>query len=180
LRSRTSALVLAALAAAAACRAAAPSIGDLDAAARAAGNRRDVAIRIGQAIFRTSWSAEVNQVSANEVGRHLIVGIRMWGVKFHHPLSRILFVGEVVALASDVFRAAPATEEIDFWTSVPLEVGRGEVVSGDLARPTSRTVFSVTVRRSEPLESLRERALHGGSGVYWDRDWMRSALGSSG
>ncbi len=91
----------------------------------------------------------MTQISANQLGSHLIVGIRLWGVKFHHPITRDEFVGEVVTLVQRTFAAAPATEEIDVWASVPIAVAKGAVVSGDLAKPTSRTVFSLTVRRSE-------------------------------
>lgn len=66
----------------------APSVADLDAVARAAGNRTDIAERIGRSIFVTQWPAEVNQVSANELDDHLIVGVRLWGVKFHRSLTR--------------------------------------------------------------------------------------------
>jgi hypothetical protein len=157
-------------------RAYAPSVADLDAAARAVGNRRDIAQRIGVAIFSTGWSAQVSQISANEVGSHLIVGIRMWGVKFHHPMTRDEFIGEVVAIAQRTFAAAPATEELDLWASVPIAVAKGEIVSGDLAKPTSRTVFSLTVRRSEAASALRAR-LSGASGaVFWDPQWSRTAF----
>ena len=80
-----------------------PSVADLDAEARAAGNRKDIAEHIGVSIFSTQWSAEVSQVSANEMGKHLIVGIRIWGVKFHRPLSREEFVDEVVSITKRVF-----------------------------------------------------------------------------
>ena len=49
---------------------------------------------------------------------HLIVGIRILGVKFHRPMTRGEFVSEVVALVETSFAAAPDTEEIDLWTSV--------------------------------------------------------------
>ncbi len=154
----------------------APSVADLDAAARAAGNRGDIAQRIGRAIFRTQWPAEVNQVSANELEKHLIVGIRMWGVKFHRPLTRSEFVNEVVSLTEKIFSAAPDAEEIDFWVTVPIAVDKGEIVTGDLAKPTSRTVFSLTVRRAERDQTLRERALQGSDGVFWDAQWARGAF----
>ena len=97
-RTRTGKAALGALLALAiasgAATAAAPSVADLDAAARAVGNRRDLAEHIGESIFGTEWSAEVSQISANQLGTHLIVGIRMWGVKFHHPLSQADFVAE--------------------------------------------------------------------------------------
>ncbi|MFY9737809.1 MAG: hypothetical protein WAK11_02045 [Candidatus Cybelea sp.] len=156
--------------------ASAPSVADLDAAARAVGNRRDVAQSIGRAIFRTQWPAEVNQVSANEMDGHLIVGIRIWGVKFHSPMTRADFVDEVVSLTGDIFAAAPGAEEIDFWAAVPIDVRKDEVVSGDLARPTSRTVFSVTVLRSESAQALRERVMEESDGVFWDALWARDAF----
>jgi hypothetical protein len=154
----------------------APSVADLDAAARAVGNRRDVAQRIGLAVFSTRWSAQVTQISANELSSHLIVGIRLWGVKFHHPITRDEFVGEVVTLVGRAFAAAPATEEIDVWASVPIAVAKGVVVSGDLAKPTSRTVFSLTVRRGETVAAMRARARAAGDGVFWDPQWSRTAF----
>ncbi|HEY6325864.1 MAG TPA: hypothetical protein VIW73_05025 [Candidatus Cybelea sp.] len=154
----------------------APSVADLDAAARAVGNRRDVAQRIGLAVFSTRWSAQVTQISANQLGSHLIVGIRLWGVKFHHPITRDEFVGEVVTLVQRTFAAAPATEEIDVWASVPIAVAKGVVVSGDLAKPTSRTVFSLTVRRADAFAALRARASAVSDGVFWDPQWSRTAF----
>jgi hypothetical protein len=154
----------------------APSVADLDAVARAVGNRRDIAERIGLAVFNTRWSAQISQISANELESHLIVGIRMWGVKFHRPITREEFVGEVVALAQRTFAAAPATEELDLWASVPIAVAKGVVVSGDLAKPTSRTVFSLTVRHSETASALRTRLSQESDAVFWDPQWSRTAF----
>ena len=159
--------------------AATPTVAALDAAARASGNRRDVAAHIGATLFRTEWPAEVNQISANAVGRHLIVGVRMWGVRFHRPLSREAFVNEVVSVVGQIFALAPQAEEVDLWTSVPLSVGRGAVVSGDLARPTSRTVFALTAIRGETTPALRERVLRG-ENVYWDLQWVQNSLAAPG
>lgn len=154
----------------------APSVADLDAAARAAGNRRDIAQSIGRVIFRTQWPAEVNQVSANELDNHLIVGVRIWGVKFHRPLTRADFVAEIVSLTRDIFATAPDAEEIDLWAAVPIDVSKDVIVSGDLAKPTSRTVFSLTVLRSERVEQLRRRAMGESDGVFWDAQWARGAF----
>lgn len=159
----------------AAARAYAPSVADLDAAARAVGNRRDLAQRIGQTVFATQWSAEVSQISANSVGGHLIVGIRILGVKFHRPITRDQFESEVIALLVRTFAAAPGTEEIDLWGSVPINVAKGAVVTGDLAKPTTRTVFSLTARRGETEAALRGRLRDPGA-VFWDADWARSAF----
>jgi hypothetical protein len=155
--------------------AAAPSVADLDASARASGNQIPVAIRIGERLFAMPWPAQVSQISANSVGSHLVIGIRLWGVKFHRPLTRQAFVAEVTSLINQTFAVEPQAEEVDLWTSVPLYIGRGTVVSGDLAVPTSRTVFSITALRGENAAALAARAL-AGSGVYWDPDWERIAF----
>ncbi len=153
-----------------------PSVAQVDAASRSAGNRRDVASRIGDVLFQTEWPAEVTQISANELDRHLIVGIRVQGVKFHRPLRREEFVGEVVDLVQRAFTAAPSAEEVDLWASVPIGVGKGVVVSGDLAKPTSRTVFSVSVRRNESAQALRARIDAADEGVFWDSAWAQTAF----
>ncbi len=153
-----------------------PSVAELDADARAAGNRIDVAERIGNGIFRTTWAAQVSQVSANAIGKHVIVGIRLWGIKFHHPISRGEFLNEVMSLVRTAFAAAPEAEEVDLWASVPISVGKGVVVSGDLAKPTTRTVFSVSVRRGESLEAMLAKT--SGSTAFWDQEWERSAFKS--
>jgi hypothetical protein len=154
----------------------APSVAQLDAQARAAGNRIDLAERIGKTIFATQWSAEVSQISANSLAGHLIVGIRIWGVKFHRPMTREAFASEIAALAEKTFAAVPSTEEVDIWASVPIAVTKGEIVNGDLAKPTSRTVFSVSVLRGESSESVRARVRAGSEGVFYDSQWARSAL----
>jgi hypothetical protein len=159
--------------------ASAPSVADLDAAARAIGNRRDLAERIGVSVFATPWPAEVSQISANSVEGHLVVGIRIWGVKFHTPMTREQFVDEVVSVVERAFAAAPATEEVDVWASIPIAIPKGEIVSGDLAKPTTHTVFSLTVRRGESAASLRARAAAPSADVFWDPQWARDAFKES-
>ena len=156
-----------------------PSVADLDAEARSVGNRRDLAERAGEQIFATKWPAEVNQISANEMNDHLILGIRIWGVKFHEPMTRQQFVDEVAAVVEKALAAVPAAEEVDVWASVPIDVSKDTVVSGDLAKPTSRTVFSLTVRRGETSDQLRARALDAKGGVFWDDQWARAAFKES-
>ena len=179
MRNRTRPALAAGLAAILTCGPAAayaPSVAQLDAQARAAGNRIDLAKRIGEAIFATQWPAEVSQISANSLAGHLIVGIRIWGVKFHRPMTRDEFASEIAALAQTTFAVVPSTEEIDLWASVPIAVTKGEIVNGDLAKPTSRTVFSITVPRGESSESTRARVRAGGDGVFYDSQWARSTL----
>ena len=111
-----------------------PSVAQLDAEARSTGNRKEVADRIGTSVFAVRWPAEVTQISANELAGHLIVGVRVLGVKFHHPITRDEFLSEVQTLVDKAFAAAPEAEEVDLWASVPIVVGKGVVVTGDLAK----------------------------------------------
>ena len=151
---------------------------DLDAHSRASGNRIDVATAVGRRIFTTTWPAQVLQVLANQNAGDLVLGLRLSGVKFHSALTRDAFYAEVVALVSRAFAAAPQAQEIDLWVSVPIVVGRDVVVSGDLAKPTTKTVYTVTVQRGESPEKLRAR-LHGAAGVFLDPAWARDAFAKS-
>jgi hypothetical protein len=152
-----------------------PTVAMLDARARASGNRLDIAQRVGDVIFATERSAQVMQVYANALDEHLVLGLRLSGVKFHQSLTREQFSQEVLSLVAQAFAAEPAAEEVDVWASVPISVGKGVIVSGDLAKPTSRTVFTLTALRSDPQSELAER-LQKGTGVYWDEDWARTAF----
>ncbi len=151
-----------------------PGVSSLDAAARAGGNRKPVAVKVGRALFTTEWPAQVLNVYADGFGGHEIVGLRVSGVHFHHALSRDEFISEIARLVQKAFAAAPV-DEVDVWASVPLRIGKDIVVAGDIAKPTTRTVFSVSVQRSESTSALMRR-LQQGHGVYWDQDWTRSAL----
>lgn len=153
---------------------ASPGVDRLDAAARAGGNRKAMAVSIGRALFSTQWPAQVLNVYADGFNGHDVAGLRVSGVHFHASLTRAGFTGEVLTLAQRSFAAAPI-DEVDIWASVPLRVGKDVVVAGDIAKPTSRTVFSVSVIRGERAASLQRR-LRQGDGVYWDQEWARSAL----
>jgi len=153
-----------------------PTVAQLDAEARAVGNRRDLAEHIGSVVFATRWPAEVTQISANALDGHVIVGVRVLGVKFHQTMTRDAFIEEAVSLVGEAFAAAPDAEEVDLWASVPISVAKGVIVSGDLAKPTSRTVFSLSVRRGESEASIRARIENAGGGAFWDPTWMRTAF----
>ncbi len=155
--------------------AASPSVAELDATARASGNRLDIATQIGDRVFASTLPAQVSQISANEFGGHLVLGIRMWGVKFHKPITQREFVDQVAWLVRTAFAIAPSAQEVDVWTSVPIDVTRDVVVSGDLARPTSRVVFTLSVPRAAGDAATITR-LAAGDGAFWDRAWTRSAF----
>ncbi|MGZ3518325.1 MAG: hypothetical protein ACXVAM_14220 [Vulcanimicrobiaceae bacterium] len=154
--------------------AASPSVDVLDAASRAMGNRKAAAIAIGKAIFRTEWPAQVLKIYANGIDAHEVAGLTVSGVKFHQPLTRPEFLEEIRQLVGLAFASAPV-DEVDIWATVPLSVGKGIVVSGDLAKPTSRTVFTLSVRRGESTTALASR-LRAGRGVFVDEEWAHAAL----
>ncbi len=142
-------------------------VAELDASARATGNLKPLAVRIGDRLFAFEWPAQVTQVSANGIDGHVVVGVRISGVAFHRPLTKNDFTGEVDDLVSIVFQNAPRAEEVDVWATVPISVGKGAIVSGDLAVPTSRPVFTLSVLRG--TDPSRARA-------FWDEDWEHAAF----
>jgi hypothetical protein len=137
---------------------------------RAAGSDRSTAVAIASALLERPLAAQLLKVRCDRAGEHRVCGLVVSGVKFHHPLDRAGFEAEVRTLVRGAFAAAPI-EEVDIWTTVPLDAGRGVVVSGDLAQPTSATVFALTVTRSE-LPGLDAR-LASGHDVFWDAQFAR-------
>jgi hypothetical protein len=170
----SSALLVAALSTGIA-RAHQPTVADLDAESRSAGNKKEIAMAIGEAIFKTDWPAQVFRVSANGIDGHIVVGLGVYGVKFHDPMTRAEFATQVSELAQRAFTAAPEAEEVDIWAVVPISVGKGVIVTGDLAKPTTRTVFTATVRRNAPEDLLPTHLLEGPK-TYWDEEWARTAF----
>jgi hypothetical protein len=155
-----------------------PSVADLDAHSRAGGNRLDIATSVGEQLFGTTWPAQVLQILANQDGTDVVLGLRVNGVKFHGAVTHDAFNQEVTDLVARAFAAAPAAEEVDLWVTVPLSVGKGIVVSGDLAKPTTRTVFTISVRRGESAAAVMAR-LHSGTNVFLDQEWASTAFTKS-
>jgi hypothetical protein len=154
---------------------AAPSVADLDAHSRASGNRMDVATAVGEQLFTKTWPVQILQVIANDVEGHIVVGMRLSGVKFHEPTAQPEFDREVLTLIQTAFAANPKVEEVDVWVTVPISVGKGLVVSGDLAKPTTRTVFTISARRSESQAALARR-LAAGTNVFLEPEWAATAF----
>lgn len=153
-----------------------PGVGRTDAFARAAGNRKPIAVSIGRTLFATEWPAQVLNVYADGIAGHDIAGLHVSGVHFHHPLTREEYIDEIASLVRKTF-AASKVEEVDVWATVPLRVGKDIVVAGDLAKPTSRTVFTISVRRGETASSFVRR-MRQGDGVFWDQEWTHTGLKS--
>jgi hypothetical protein len=137
---------------------------EMEAQARSAGSRRQTAVAIGRALFVTMWPAQITKVRVDGIGGHEVAGIILSGVKFHRALAVAAFEDEVLGIAARAFRAS-RVEEVDIWATVPLAVAKGIPVSGDFAQPTARTVFGVSLQRSE--RGAAER-VHRGNDVFWD------------
>jgi hypothetical protein len=167
-----------AIAASGVARAVEPSVANLDATVRAEGNRQDVATAIGKAIFAHVWPAQILKVEANSAGTDVVVGLHLSGVKFHSAMTKPDFAEEITSLTRECFEANPHIVEVDVWASVPLEVGKDVVVTGDLAKPTNRAVFSASILRPEADSTLRERLLTD-SDVFWDEDWVNTLFKES-
>jgi hypothetical protein len=151
------------------------ALATVDAEARAAGNRRAVAVRIGEALLARTWSAQIVKIRVDGAGGHNVAGIVLSGVKFHQRLGPSAFSDEVIALVAGAF-AASDVDEVDVWATIPLPVTAQEVESGEYLRPTARIVYAATVERSE-ASSFAGR-LRTGDDVFWDPAWRRS-LGAS-
>jgi hypothetical protein len=138
---------------------------EVRAQARARGSDRADAVTVGRALLAHPLPAQLTQIRCEQAGPHRMCGLVLSGVKFKHPLSRSGFLAEVKLLVRGAFAVAPL-EEVDLWTTVPLDAGKGVVVSGDLAVATSATVFAVTVPHAA-LAQL-DGLLDTGRDVYWD------------
>ena len=99
-------------------------------------------------------------------GRHVDCGLTLSGKHFHRTLDLRAWAGEVSSLVAGAYAAAPEVDEIDVWATVPLDAGQGAVVSGDYAKPSAATVFSITVPRAE-RGAVADR-LRDGRDVFWD------------
>ena len=143
-------------------------VADLDAEARAVGNRRERGRAHRGIHFRHRVAGGGEPGLGQRDRRPSPRGHPHLGREVSRPITRDEFLDEVVTVVRRAFAAAPAAEEVDVWASVPIDVTKGEIVSGDLARPTSRTVFSLTVRRGETVASVRARADRWSDGVFWD------------
>jgi hypothetical protein len=150
---------------------AALSLPDLNAAARAEGNRKPLAIQVGRSLLRTVWPAQVMKIRVDGVGTHAVAGIVVSGVKFHSALDPAAFTAEIVALVQRTF-AASDVEEVDIWATIPLPYVPQVPVDGEYLQPTTRIVYAAAVERPE-LATFAAR-LERGDEVYWDPAWRRS------
>jgi hypothetical protein len=135
---------------------------------RAAGNRHEAAVRLARALLTLEWPATVEQVRVDGVNGHQVAGLVLSAVKFHRALDAEGFLDEAASLITKSFENSDV-EEVDVWALMPIPVPKGAIVSGDLAVPTTRTVFACTVPRDR-LAHLAD-LLHGVDNVYWAPDF---------
>lgn len=148
--------------------AAQPSVVDVNAEVRSAGNRKDEAVKIGRSLLATRGPAQITKIRVDGIGPHQVAGIVLDGEKLREPVGAAAFAEQAIELIEATFEAGDV-EEVDVWATVPIAVAPGAIVSGDLAVPTSRTVFSASARRVDRrVYAARVRA---GNGVYWAPDW---------
>jgi hypothetical protein len=133
---------------------------------RTSGSDVATARRIAAALLAHPLAAQLLRVRCERVGRHVDCGLTVSGTKFHRRLDLRAWNAEIAALVEGAYAAVPDADEIDCWATVPLDAGRGAVVSGDYAKPASATVFSITVPRADRA-GVRAR-LARGAGVFWD------------
>ncbi|HEY0380711.1 MAG TPA: hypothetical protein VGC72_00685 [Candidatus Elarobacter sp.] len=133
---------------------------------RSSGTDVATARRIAAALLAHPLAAQLLRVRCERVGRHVDCGLTVSGTKFHRPLDLRAWNAEIAGLIEGAYAAVPDADEIDCWATVPLDAGRGTVVSGDYAKPSSATVFSITVPRAQRA-GVRAR-LARGTGVFWD------------
>jgi hypothetical protein len=124
-------------------------------------------------ILSDPMPASVSRVRVDVVGTHHVAGVVVSGVKFHHALDEAGFLAEIADIVKRGFED-PAIEEVDVWAVVPLDVGQGAVVSGDVAVATSRNVFTLTVPRAE---AARVVALAHSRDAFWDPRFRASLAG---
>jgi hypothetical protein len=134
--------------------------------ARTQGNDLATARRVAAAVLAHERPAQILWVRCERVATHVDCGIIISGVKFHRALDVAGWNAEIADLVGEAYAAVPQLDEVDCWATVPLAVGRGTVVSGDYAQPTSATVFSITVPRAHRA-NLAAR-LGRGTGIFWD------------
>jgi hypothetical protein len=148
------------------------SIDDPRAVQRSSGSDVATARRIAARLLARPLAAQLLRVRCERAGQHVDCGLVVSGVKFHRPLGLAAWNDEIATLVDGAYAAAPEVEEVDCWATVPLDAGKGTVVSGDYAKPTAATVFSITVPRAARAD-VRAR-LRSGAGVFWDPAFRES------
>ena len=137
---------------------------------RSEGNAPGIAERVGVALLRVGFPEQILKVRVFATKPAVVAGIMLSGVKFHEPVDRATFTADVADMVDRTFAADRSIGEVDVWAVVPIPVAAGAAVSGDLAVPTNRTVFSASV-----LRSAWDREEGGLGTMFWENDWLQQS-----
>jgi peptidoglycan/xylan/chitin deacetylase (PgdA/CDA1 family) len=118
--------------------------------ARTEGNDPTVAERIGISLLREQFREPIEKIRVLTVPAASVAGIMLSGSNLHGPVTETQFEADARAMALLALSNAPRVSEVDVWAIVPQAVPAGTIVAGDLAAPTERTVFSLSMRRDAP------------------------------
>jgi peptidoglycan/xylan/chitin deacetylase (PgdA/CDA1 family) len=117
---------------------------------RIEGNDPALAERIGISLLREEFREPIEKIRVLTVPAASVAGIMLSGSGLHGPVTETQFETDARAMALLALSNAPRVSEVDVWATVPQAVATGTVVAGDLAAPTERTVFSLSLRRDAP------------------------------
>ncbi len=134
---------------------------------RSAGGDRPTALAVATALFARPLDLQLTKVRCERVGARSFCGLTLAGVKFHRRLDTPTFERDVDALVRTAFAASPQIAEVDLWVTVPANAGKGAIVSGDFAMPTSATVYAATTTRAQTTPPST------GANVFWDPAFRR-------
>jgi len=135
---------------------------------RIEGNAPDVAERVAVALLSGGFPEQILKVRVVRTAPAVVAGIMLSGVKFHEPVNRQTFAADAADMIYRAFASDASVSEVDVWAVVPIPVASDADVSGDMAIPTTRTVFSASVRRDD---WVREQD---GLGVtYWEPGFLQ-------
>jgi hypothetical protein len=148
---------------------------DYRAEGRAGGGDRTLAVEVAHALLAQPLALQLTRVRCERAAGADFCGLSLSGVKFKRRVDTATFTAEVDTLVRGAFAVDPAIAEVDLWVSVPANSGKGMVVSGDFALPTTATVYTITVPRAQANRP------DDGSNVFWDPAFQRElAAGSLG
>jgi hypothetical protein len=148
---------------------------DYRAVARSAGGDRALAQRVAHVLLARPLDLQLTRVRCERAAGESFCGLTLSGVKFHHRVDTATFRAEVDALVRGAFAEDPSIAEVDLWVTVPADAGKGAIVSGDFAMPSSATVFATTVPRA------LAGSPSGSANVFWDPKFRSELVhGSNG
>ncbi len=141
---------------------------------RIEGNDAALAERIGAALLDAPYPEQLLKVRALRAPSGTVIGIVLSGRGAHGAITRDGVVADAAGMVERAFAASPSVVEVDVWAIEPLAVVP-KTVSGDLAEPTTRTVFSAAVTRDQ-RDAARTREQMMGA-MYFEAAWLTKSQG---